>query len=639
MSWVTSSRSRPPCMWPVKRARLVLSQSCSWLARVVSRRLSIIWFRLSLSSATSPWAWTVISWLRSPWVTAVETSAIARSWVVSVPASWLTFSVSLRHVPETSATSAWPPSLPSVPTSRATRVTSSANDESWSTIRFTVVFSSRISPRASTYVFWVRSPWATAVVTRAMLRTWLVRLPAIPFTESVRSFQVPATPRTWAWPPRMPSVPTSRATRVTSSANARSVSTMALMVPASAATSPRAWMEIFWLRSPRATLVETAAMLRTWLVRFEAIELTESVRSRQVPATPGTRAWPPSMPSVPTSRATRVTSSANDESWSTIVFTVLLSSRISPRASTVILLVRSPWATAVVTSAMLRTWEVRLAAIMLTFSVRSFQVPDTSCTSAWPPSRPSVPTSRATRVTSSANDESWSTIVLTVSLSSRISPRASTVMVRVRSPRATAVVTSAMLRTWAVRVPAMKFTESVRSRQVPDTPGTAAWPPSRPSPPTSRATRVTSSANDESWSTIVLTVFFSSASSPRTSAVIFWLRSPRATDVVTWAMLRTWLVRLDAIEFTESVRSFHVPATPGTSAWPPSTPSLPTSRATRVTWSANDESWSTMTLTVLLSCASSPFTSTVIFWLRSPRATAVVTWAMSRTWAVRLSAM
>ena len=48
-------------------------------------------------------------------------------------------------------------------------------------------------------------------------------------------------------------------------------------------------------------------------------------------------------------------------------------------------------------------------------------------------------------------------------------------------------------------------------------------------------------------------------------------------------MLRTWPVRLDAIELTLSVRSFHVPATPGTSAWPPSLPSVPTSRATRVT--------------------------------------------------------
>ena len=41
-----------------------------------------------------------------------------------------------------------------------------------------------------------------------------------------------------------------------------------------------------------------------------AIELTLSVRSFQVPATPSTLAWPPSRPSVPTSRATRVTSPA-----------------------------------------------------------------------------------------------------------------------------------------------------------------------------------------------------------------------------------------------------------------------------------------------------------------------------------------
>ena len=49
-------------------------------------------------------------------------------------------------------------------------------------------------------------------------------------------------------------------------------------------------------------------MLRTWPVRLAAIRLTLSVRSFQVPATPFTRAWPPSLPSVPTSRATRVTS-------------------------------------------------------------------------------------------------------------------------------------------------------------------------------------------------------------------------------------------------------------------------------------------------------------------------------------------
>ena len=108
--------------------------------------------------------------------------------------------------------------------------------------------------------------------------------------------------------------------------------------------------------------------------------------------------------------------------------------------------------------------------------------------------------------------------------------------------------------------------------------------------PTSRATRVTSDANDDSWSTIVLIVFLSSRISPFTSTVIFFDRSPLATAVVTSAMLRTWPVRLLAMKFTLSVRSFHVPATPCTSAWPPSLPSVPTSRATRVTSDANERS-------------------------------------------------
>ena len=54
-----------------------------------------------------------------------------------------------------------------------------------------------------------------------------------------------------------------------------------------------------------------------------------------------------------------------------------LSWRISPRTSTVIFLERSPLATAMVTSAMLRTWAVRLPAIWLTDSVSSFQTPET----------------------------------------------------------------------------------------------------------------------------------------------------------------------------------------------------------------------------------------------------------------------
>ena len=83
-------------------------------------------------------------------------------------------------------------------------------------------------------------------------------------TLSVRSFQVPAAPGTSAWPPRIPSVPTSRATPVTCSANCWSVSVMVLIVSASPATSPLASTVIFCVRSPSATAVATCAMLRTW---------------------------------------------------------------------------------------------------------------------------------------------------------------------------------------------------------------------------------------------------------------------------------------------------------------------------------------------------------------------------------------
>ncbi len=266
--------------------------------------------------------------------------------------------------------------------------------------------SAATSPFASSTNFCFRSPLATAVTTFTMPRTCLVRFEAMKLTLSVRSFQVPETPGTFAWPPSLPSMPTSRATVVTWSAKIRRVSVMLLIVSASAATSPFASRTNFWLRSPSATAVTTFTMPRTCLVRFEAMMLTLSVRSFHVPDTPLTSAWPPSLPSVPTSFATRVTSAANELSLSTIVLMVLLSSRISPWASTVIFCEKSPLATAVVTLAMLRTCVVRFAARTLTLSVRSFHVPETPFTSAWPPSFPSVPTSFATRVTSAANDRS-----------------------------------------------------------------------------------------------------------------------------------------------------------------------------------------------------------------------------------------
>ena len=76
--------------------------------------------------------------------------------------------------------------------------------------------------------------------------------------------------------------------------------------------------------------------------------------------------------------------------------------------------------------------------------------------------------------------------------------------------------------------------------------------------------------------------------------------------VATSAMLRTWAVRLPAIRFTLSVKSFHVPATSGTCAWPPSFPSVPTSRATRVTSDVNTPSCFSIVLTMVADCKNSP---------------------------------
>ena len=191
-------RSFCPCSIRLNFARFVFSQSCSVFFCVVSRRLRIISFVVSLSAATSPRASTVIERVRSPCVTAVATSAIARTCVVRLAASWLTFSVRPFHVPAAPGTFACPPSLPSTPTSRATVVTWSANVASVSIMLLIVLVSAAISPFASTVSFCCRSPFATAVTTRAMPRTWLVRLPAMKFTLSVRSFQVPATPFTSA---------------------------------------------------------------------------------------------------------------------------------------------------------------------------------------------------------------------------------------------------------------------------------------------------------------------------------------------------------------------------------------------------------------------------------------------------------
>ena len=132
-----------------------------------------------------------------------------------------TDSVRSRHVPETPLTSAWPPSLPSVPTSRATRVTSSANEESWSTIVFTVVPMRRNSPLTGwpsivSAIVWPRSPSATASITRATSVVGRTRSSTRSLIESMLDSQLPpAGPSEARWSIR-PSRPITRRMRPSS---------------------------------------------------------------------------------------------------------------------------------------------------------------------------------------------------------------------------------------------------------------------------------------------------------------------------------------------------------------------------------------------------------------------------------------
>ena len=121
-------------------------------------------------------------------------------------------------------------------------------------------------------------------------------------------------------------------------------------------------------RSPFATAVVTSAMSRTWLVRLlrhlvdvvgqllpDARHVLDVGRAR--------RACPRCRPGARRGSPRRRTGS----SLSTVALIVFLSARISPRASTPIFLPRSPPAIAVMTSAMLRTCDVRFDAMPLTF--------------------------------------------------------------------------------------------------------------------------------------------------------------------------------------------------------------------------------------------------------------------------------
>ena len=117
-----------------------------------------------------------------------------------------------------------------------------------------------------------------------------------------------------------------------------------------------------------------------------------------------------------------MTSAANERSWSTVELIAFLSSRISPRVSTVIFCDKSPCAIAIETTAMLRNWAVRLLDSELTSLMSDRQLPDSPSTLASTPSLPSVRISRTTCDTPVETARSWRITPATVSASARKSP-------------------------------------------------------------------------------------------------------------------------------------------------------------------------------------------------------------------------
>ncbi len=225
--------------------------------------------------------------------------------------------------------------------------------------------------------------------------------------------------------------------------------------------------------------------------------------------------------------------------------------------------------------------------------------------------------------------------MLIVSFSSRISPFTSTVIFLLRSPLATAVVTSAMFRTCAVRFDAIEFTLSVRFFHVPETPGTSACPPSLPSAPTSRATRVTSLAKPDSWSTIVFTILPVRRNSPRigrpsTSRSIFCERSPWATAPITRSTSLTGWPRSKTSSLTALMASRHPPVAPRIDARSESRPFLPTSSATRPSSAVNSSFCAMTALRASAMRPAMPLSSTTRRVEKSPLRTAVSTLRSAR---------
>jgi hypothetical protein len=131
-------------------------------------------------------------------------------------------------------------------------------------------------------------------------------------TLSVRSFHVPATPRTSAWPPSLPfGAYFARHARHFGGERTELIDhgvDGVLQFENFAAHVDRDLAREVALGDGSGDFGDVTHLPRQ--VARHGVDASRSDPSR--PATPFTSAWPPRIPSVPTSRATRVTSDANE---------------------------------------------------------------------------------------------------------------------------------------------------------------------------------------------------------------------------------------------------------------------------------------------------------------------------------------
>ena len=327
----------------------------------------------------------------------------------------------------------------------------------------------------------------------------------------------------------------------------------------------------------------TSAMLRTWAVRLLAMSVDAIGQVLPGAGDAGNLAWPPSLPSVPTSRATRVTSAAKLRNWSTMVLMAVLE---------------------------LEDFTADIDGDFLgqiAVGDRDGHVGDVSDLSGQIaghqidvvgqvlPGAGDAGNHGLTAELSFGADLAgdtgdfggkafnWSTMVLMASLSWRISPRTSTVIFLDRSPLATAMVTSAMFRTCAVRLPAMILTLSVRSFQAPLTSRTL-----RLAAELAFGTDLAGDAGHLGGEAPQLVHhgvdgFFELEDLAADIDGDFLGQIAVGDGDGNVGDVSDLSGQVTGHEIDAVVKSFQVPATPGTAAWPPSLPSVPTSRATRVT--------------------------------------------------------